>query len=92
MTCPGKNIYAVVASVILLILNADLAAQIDFTYQSEYFYLKGKDASSLPVNWMAPSFDYSLWIKGKAPFRYGDGAGGTELTDMQNNYTTIYLR
>ncbi len=48
--------------------------------------------ASLPGTWMNPGFDYSGWVKGKAPFRYGDGTGGTELSDMQNNYTTVFLR
>jgi hypothetical protein len=75
-----------------MVLFSDLSAQIDFTYQSEYSYLKGKDAASLPGTWMNPSFDYSGWTKGKAPFRYGNGTGGTELADMQNSYTTVFLR
>ena len=67
-------------------------SQISFTYQSAYSYLKGKDAGSLSSQWMNPGFDYSGWSTGKAPFRYGDGSSGVELTDMLNNYSTIYLR
>ncbi|HUV01010.1 MAG TPA: CotH kinase family protein [Bacteroidales bacterium] len=67
-------------------------AQIDFTYLSHYYYLKGKDAVALGSNWKDPGFDYSAWPAGNAPFRYGDGTGGTELTDMMNSYTTLYLR
>ncbi len=92
MTAHRRNNYKILSFVLFLILFSDLAAQIEFSYQSEYSYLKGKDAASLPGTWMNPGFDYTGWTKGKAPFRYGNGAGGTELLDMQNSYTTIYLR
>lgn len=85
-------------AMVLIILSAELvsypevSAQVDFTYQSGYSWLKGKDATSLAVNWMSPGYDYTGWAQGKAPFHYGDGTGGTELADMMNNYPTIYLR
>ena len=87
-----RNKFILTSVFFLVILAGGLSAQIDFSYQSEYSYLKGKDAVSLSSAWMTPGFDYSGWTKGKAPFRYGDGAGGTELSDMLNNYTTVYLR
>lgn len=67
-------------------------SQISFPYHSEYRYLKGKDAAGLPSDWISPGFDDSSWQPGSAPFRYGDGAYGVELTDMINSYTTVYLR
>ena len=69
-----------------------VSGQIDFSYHSEYYYLKGKDAASLTSSWTGADFDYSSWQKGPAPFRYGDGAGGTELLDMQGAYTSVFLR
>jgi len=72
--------------------NVIVSGQIDFSYHSEYYYLKGKDASLLNSSWTSPEYIYSSWQKGTAPFRYGDGAGGTELPDMQGSYTTLYLR
>ena len=41
---------------------------------------------------MTEAFDDSGWSSGKAPFRYGDGTGGTLLGDMLSSYTTLYLR
>ncbi len=41
---------------------------------------------------MTTGFDDSNWPEGDAPFRYGDGQGGTVLYDMQYNYSTLYLR
>lgn len=69
-----------------------LNAQINFPTGSQYKYLKGIDASTLPNNWMNAGFNDSGWLTGNAPFRYGDGSGGTELTDMINTYSTVYLR
>ncbi|MDA3822809.1 MAG: chitobiase/beta-hexosaminidase C-terminal domain-containing protein [Bacteroidales bacterium] len=54
--------------------------------------MKGIDAISLQSNWFETSFDDSGWNTGIAPFRYGDGSGGTELTDMQGSYSTVFLR
>jgi hypothetical protein len=81
--------------IILLLLLAGINysnAQISFEFNSYYFYLKGKDAKGLSSNWMDKSFDPSSWSVGGAPFRYKIGSGGTELNDMQNNYTTLYLK
>ncbi len=77
---------------LLLIVTIGLNAQINFTYQSQYKYLKGNAAASLATDWMSTGFSDSAWTTGNAPFHYGDGIGGTELNDMENNYTTLYLR
>ncbi len=92
MTGHEKNGRIVIILFILVIFFSDLEAQIDFSYQSDYSYLKGKDAATIPATWMNPGFDCSGWASGKAPFRYGDGTGGTELSDMQSNYTTVFLK
>jgi len=76
----------------VLVPLAVATAQVDFTYHSPYRYMKGKDASSLAADWMSPGFDDGDWSSGNAPFRYGDGTGGVELTDMMNSYSTMYLR
>lgn len=70
----------------------DANSQISFSYQSAYSYLKGIDASGLAVEWKNPGFDDSEWLKGSAPFWYGDGINGTRLSDMINSYSTIFLR
>ena len=88
----GKPAIAVLVVLIILTSHAPVNAQIDFSYHSDYSYIKGKDASALPASWKDPGFDYSGWPKGSAPFHYGDGTGGTELADMINSYSTLYLR
>lgn len=67
-------------------------SQISFGFNAQYLYLKGSDAATLPGNWMTSVYNAAGWNIANAPFRYGDGTGGTELTDMQNNYPTLYLR
>jgi hypothetical protein len=69
-----------------------LIAQIDFNFQSQYRYLKGSEAAGLSPDWKNTVFDDSGWSTGNAPFWYGDGTGGTELTDMQGSYSTLYMR
>lgn len=69
-----------------------LNAQINFEFQSQYKYLKGSQAAGISSEWKNTVFNDTGWSTGNAPFWYGDGTGGTELTDMQGSYTTLYLR
>jgi len=78
--------------VFLICLNENTEAQIQYNLNSTYKYLKGSDAASLAGNWMTEAFDDSGWISGGAPFRYGDGTGGTLLADMMNSYPAVYMR
>ena len=79
-------------TLLLFASSPESKAQISFGFNSEFKYLKGINAVNLPSEWYAPSFDDSGWIKGLAPFHYGDGEGGTLLYDMLNTYTTVYMR
>lgn len=77
---------------IFLCLQITAFSQLSFPWHSSFKYLKGSEAAGLSQEWMAPGFDDSEWSVGDAPFRYGDGQGGTLLNDMQYNYSTVYLR
>jgi hypothetical protein len=77
---------------ILLMIGIGAKAQISFSQSSSFNYLKGKEATNLPTNWMNGNYNPTTWSSGKAPFWYGDGTGGTIISDMQNSYSTIYLR
>jgi hypothetical protein len=44
------------------------------------------------LDWVDPGFNDSDWQSSAAPFRYGDGAGGTLINGMQNTYSTFFLR
>ena len=63
---------------------------------SVWRFTRGTNEVSTPVTaWRSLSFDDrgSRWSNGAAPFHYGEGlTGGTELTDMRNRYTCVYLR
>src|SRR5262249_41707497 len=61
-------------------------------------FLKGTAEASTPLSlWRTNEFDDSGWSNALAPFYYGDpyntpGHPGTLLSDMQSNYTSIFLR
>ena len=42
--------------------------------------------------WAGTSFDDSMWPEGKAGFGYGDKDDNTELKDMRQRYTAVYIR
>ncbi len=83
---------SIISLILFFLIPAFLSGQISFPAQSQYRYLKGSEASALPANWFDAGFDDSAWGTGNAPFHYGDGVGGTEISDMINNYSTFYLR
>ncbi len=61
-------------------------------------FVKGLAEASTPINaWRQNVFDDSGWTLSPAPFYFGDPytnatIQGTLLSDMQSNYTTIFLR
>ena len=65
---------------------------------SYWLFVKGTAEASSPSDaWRQIAFDDSAWSNSPAPFFYGDpynaaGIPGTELTDMQGNYSSVYLR
>ena len=64
-----------------------------FSRGSKWNYYKGNDhPSGGDLEWTEVEFDDSDWLNGKSPFRYGDGSGGTLLSDMPNQYTTVFFR
>jgi hypothetical protein len=86
----GNLKYFLIICLMLAVTN--LKAQIQFDLNSGYKYLKGSVADTLPSDWMSNDYNDSGWDSGTAPFRYGDGTGGTLLSDMEGNYSTVYLR
>ncbi len=56
----------------------------------DWRYLKG--LREPPGNWRHLDFDARRWRSGQTPIGYADGDDNTVLRDMQNNYTTVYLR
>ncbi len=78
--------------VLVFFAGSGAIAQINFGPGSSFKYMKGKDASNLPANWMSTDYVTTGWLTGNLPVRYGDGSGGTLLGDMQNNYSTVFLK
>ena len=54
--------------------------------------MKGSQGDTISSNWVDTEYADINWPLGNAPFWYGDGSEGTLLDDMQNNYSTLYLR
>ena len=61
---------------------------------AEWRYRKGTAEASEPASaWRQAAFDDSGWARGSAPVGYGaPAAGGTVLSDMRYNYTSIFVR
>lgn len=66
---------------------------------THWHFIKGFAEASDPTNaWRQLAYDDSGWSNAPAPFFYGETTltnasyRGTTLSDMQSNYTTIYLR
>jgi hypothetical protein len=53
-------------------------------------YLKG--TAEPPADWNTAGFNDSAWLSGPGGIGYGDGDDATVLSDMQNGYTTVYMR
>jgi len=59
---------------------------------SEWKYFKGQAEPSDPTSqWRQLFFNDNSWLSGNTPIGYGPTVT-TELTDMRNNYTSVYLR
>ena len=61
---------------------------------SNWRYRKGTSEASSPTTaWREIAFsEDASWFTGQTPIGYGDGDDNTVLNDMQNNYSTVYLR
>ncbi|MDP8245737.1 MAG: CotH kinase family protein [Candidatus Hinthialibacter antarcticus] len=61
--------------------------------EEEWRYFRGRSQPSInPMDWTEPSFDDSQWETGPGGFGYGDGDDRTELTDMEDQYTSVFIR
>ncbi|MEW6157565.1 MAG: lamin tail domain-containing protein [Verrucomicrobiota bacterium] len=80
---------------LFLVLPA-LRARAEFlvSTNSAWNFRKGTNEVSSPVSeWRKETFDDSAWPNGPAPFYYGENLGnGTVLGDMEDRYTSIFLR
>ena len=56
----------------------------------QWRYFKGTEEP--PSDWKEIGFDDSVWLSGPSGFGYGDSDDMTVLSDMQDNYISVYLR
>jgi hypothetical protein len=87
-----KTNFLLISGLFLLIFSTISKSQVNVPFHSEWKYLKGKDAAGLASDWYTTGYSDAAWSSGSAPFRYGDGSGGTLLSDMKDSYTTFYMR
>jgi len=61
---------------------------------TEWRFFRGVTEASTPnrAAWRGVGFSDTSWETGRATFWYGDFSEGTALSDMQNNYSTLFLR
>lgn len=74
---------------------AESHAALVFNTGASWRWFKGRSEASTPdtTAWRGINFNDSAFTTAPAPFWYGDVLpGGTQITDMQNQYTTIFLR
>lgn len=89
----GLRLFCLVFAAAVLGSNRAAAATMVST-QSAWRYFKGTQEASAPMDvWRKAAFDDSRWALGPAPFHYGENlSGGTLLADMQNRYSSVFLR
>ncbi len=78
----------------LVTLSSQVRAVDLVPVQSQWRYLKGTAEASSPdaTAWRQPGFNNAGWLSGPATFWYGDVFTGTQITDMQNNYSSLFFR
>jgi tetratricopeptide (TPR) repeat protein len=73
-------------------VDAHLAREVIVPGDAVWRYFPGTEAPSPGLEWAQDDFDDQAWLEGKSGFGYGDGDDATVLKDMQNKYTTLYIR
>src|SRR5687768_1997726 len=74
----------------LICLQTALGGDVLIPQNGTWKYTKG--SAPIAAQWKDAAFNDTAWPKGTAPFYYGEPLAGTVLSDMRNNYTTVYLR
>jgi hypothetical protein len=84
-----------ILTVWMLALAGSADAALVFSTGAAWKYFKGRSEASSPDNtaWRRIDFNDATFTAAQAPFWYGDTLpGGTQLTDMLNQYTCVFLR
>lgn len=75
--------------------SSGIVAGTHFGFGAEWLLFKGRQEASTPDTsaWRTPGFNDAAWSLAPSPLYYGLArTGGTVLTDMRNQYSSIYLR
>ena len=84
-----------IAAIAFLVVGGfSIAAEVLVPTGATWKYFKGNTPPSSPdpTAWRTPGFPDSSWDSGVATFYYGDPFSGTALNDMQNTYSSVFLR
>lgn len=86
--------YRLIVIIVCLAQFFNASSQINFGPQAQFKYLKGSEAASLPDTWKDIGFDDASWDIETAPIYYDviDDVIVGNLPDMQNSYSTVYMR
>lgn len=58
-----------------------------------WLHQKGTSEASSPIDaWRQIGYNDNSWTSGQTPIGYGDGDDNTTLGDMQNSYTSVFMR
>ena len=83
----------VIVGLMLILGVGPLQGETLIPFESQWRSWPGSESpSAAPLDWVAPRFPDAAWALASAPFRYGDGEGGTEIRGMRNRFATYYLR
>ena len=85
------------SSLLTLLLTLELQASSIFPLNSSWRFFRGitHPTPEAADAWRQSGFNDASWSVSVAPFHYGEATfsgRGTELTDMQNAYSTVFLR
>src|SRR5215204_7003078 len=86
---------SVLIGLLLALFVAPADAALLFNTNATWNLFRGRTEASTPdpAAWRQLDFNDSSWTPSSMPYWYGDVlSGGTQLTDMANTYTTVYLR
>ena len=79
----------------LLLCSSVSQGAVLFSTNTAWRFFRGTNEASLPdiTAWRSNTFNDAAFVDAPAPFWFGDvRPGGTQLTDMQNNYNCFFLR
>ncbi len=72
--------------------NPSLVSVVSFGDTWRFFRGSEQPAGEETLSWTQPAYEDQEWEEGPSGFGYGDGDDLTLLEDMENNYSTVFVR